>query len=502
MITSLLASLAFADDLPVESRITDVVVYTDRARITRTVSVDIPSGRTDLVFEGLPLTLLPPSLSAEGEGTAGATLTGIDVRTTRGVEDRDERISALKTERRAHEDAIRVQTDIVARVQKDIAFVTSLKPVAPGRLSDKLFLAPDAAGQLGTMSKQIGADLVALYKEQRAAEDEIQKRRLETDRIDRELYVLGQGTPDANTVAVGLDAPRAGRVTVRLQYVTTEAGWSPHWDARFRPSDSKVKLDLSGEVSQTTGESWDDVRLTLSTARANESTSPPALAPFYLTEGYGRGTGASSAVDKATAVEFAAPAREDVPTDGTQRRVYVTSLDMTGKIVHQVVARRQEAAYLTARVTNGAEFALLPGGMSSYMGTAYVGEGSLDLTPPGAEVDLSFGVDDRVRVKRTRMEQVSSDAKPLQNREHQRYGWKTAVTNRTGKPITLVVVDQVPVSREAAFIVEAKLTPAIEPLPSDGVFTWTVDVPEGKTQDFLVEYDVSWPQGDRPVLME
>lgn len=503
MVTALLFELsALADDLNVESKITEVVVYVDRARVTRQVTVDVPAGRTDLVFAGLPLQMLDNSLSAEGEGTAGATLTGTDLRTMRGVEDLDDKIAALKVERRKHDDAIRVDSDNLARLRSDIAFVSALRPTAPGRLTEKLFLAEDAAAQLGAVSKSIGTDLTALYRELRASEADMQLHQRENERIDRELYTLGQGTPDSNNIAVGLDAKQSGRVTVRLSYVVLGAGWTPHWDARFRPADGKVRLDLSGEVVQTTGEAWDDVRLTLSTARASETTSPPELEPFYLSESYGGRPGQAVVAEKATAIEFPSPGKEDVPTDGTRRRVFVTTFDTQSKLVHQVVARRVEAAYLTARLTNTQDFALLPGSLSSYMGTAYVGEGYLPLTAPQSDVDVSFGIDDRVRVKRTRLEQMSSDAKPLQNREHQRYGWKTAVTNRTGKPITLKVVEQVPVTREATFTVESTTTPTVGTIPTDGVFSWTMELADGKSQDFVLEYDVSWPEGDRPVLME
>lgn len=493
---------AFADDMPVDGDISAVVVYLDRARVTREITVDVPAGRTDLVFDQLPLAILPASLSAEGEGSANATLTGIDFRPQRGVEDLDAQIGALKTERRVHEDAIRVQSDNLARIRSDITFVSSLSPRAPGKLEQGLFLAPDAASQLSSVAKGIGTDLLALYKEQRAAEAVIRDHEKENGRIDRELSVFGQGGGDSTRVAVGLDAAKAGRITVRLSYVVTGAGWTPHWDARYRPTDGKVRLDLSGEVRQTTGELWDDVRLTLSTARTDQSTAPPTLRPFWLAEGYSNGMASNGDYGAAfTAVEFTSKSTEDVASDGTSRRVFVQSLDLSGEIVHQVVARRVEAAWLTARVQNTAEFALLAGPMSSYMGTAYVGEGYLSATAPGSKVDLSFGVDDRVRVKRTRVSDISSDTKPLQNREKRHYGWKTVVTNRTGKAITLRVIDQVPASSESAFQVETVVTPPLT-VPETGILTWEVKLEDGKSQDFTVNYDVTWPSGDSPVLME
>jgi len=459
----LLAGAALGADQPVDSRVSAVTVFADRARVTREVSVEVPSGRTDLVFDGLPIQLLSDSLAAEGEGTAGATLTGIDIRPQRGTEDRDERVAALVAERQGIQDRIGAEQDVIQRVQGEMAFLKALSPKAPDKLDDATFLADDAPDQLAALARQVGGDLRTLYEEQRAAERRVRDMAKDVARIDRELQELAQvGNEDSLRVAVGLDARRAGRVTVRLDYVTTGASWTPRYDARYDLKSGDIRLDMSGEVQQRTGEDWQGIDLVLSTAKPQQGTAPPRLSPFYLQEGYsvGRDYGGGAVAlggapgapmtstgavvsDRATAFEFEATRAEDVPADGTLRRVFLVGLDLEGDTVHQVVARRLEAAWLTARVVNSAEFAILPGPVSSYLGTAYVGEGQITLTAPGDELDLSFGVDDRVGVERTRLEDVSEGTRPLGNRERRRWGFRTTVENRTGDDIQVQVHDQV-----------------------------------------------------------
>jgi hypothetical protein len=512
-----LLSTARADDLPVKAEVSTVTVYLDRARVTRSVTVDVPAGRTDLVFDGLPIALIPASLAAEGEGTAGATLTGIDFRPQRGVEDRDAKVAGLNADVRKATDKIREQQDVIARVQSDLQFVQLLHPVAPPKLEAGLFLADDAASQLAGVSRQVGTDAAALLVEQRTAEKAIRAIQRDIDRMNRDLaQIQSPGNEDSTRVAVGVDAQRAGRVTVRLVYVVTGAGWTPHYDARYHPSDGKVALDLSGEVVQTTGEDWHDVKLVLSTARPQEGTAPPEITPFYLQEGYsyptttptttatGEGMGYDQAVvaDRTTAFEFTSSDTEDVPADGTRRRVFLESLSLSGDVVHQVVPRRVEAAFLTAHVTNTATFTLLAGSVSSYMGTSYVGEGTLNLTPAGEKFDVSFGVDDRVKVEHKRLKQTTADAKAFGNKEHASYAWKTTITNHTGKAIDLRVTDQVPVTRESQWQVETDLVPAIAVPEGTGVFTWEQKLADGKAAEFTTAYVVTWPQGDAPVLME
>jgi hypothetical protein len=62
---ALLAALVTAALLPaaaVDSIISAVTVYTDRAAVTRTAAVDLPTGTTVLVFTNLPQALQERSL--------------------------------------------------------------------------------------------------------------------------------------------------------------------------------------------------------------------------------------------------------------------------------------------------------------------------------------------------------------------------------------------------------------------------------------------------------
>ena len=65
----------------VSTAIKNIIVYPDRARITRCGKTRVPIGPQLLTVDGLPASLEPESLRASGSGTARATL--YSVRTSR-----------------------------------------------------------------------------------------------------------------------------------------------------------------------------------------------------------------------------------------------------------------------------------------------------------------------------------------------------------------------------------------------------------------------------------
>ncbi|MFT6144007.1 MAG: hypothetical protein ACJATT_002304 [Myxococcota bacterium] len=495
---ALLASQAFADDVLVTSRVESVTVFQGRARVTRVATARVPAGRSDIVFDALPLSLDNNSMTAEGEGRA--TLLGVDMRSVRGTEDRDERVRSLRADKQEREDQMAALADIVARVQADMAFRKAIVPTAPSVLREDLFLANDAPAQLAQLSSDVQDELRTLLREQRIAERQIRGLAVEVAALGRDIRRIGSETRDSKRAAVGIDASASGTVTVHLSYLVSNATWTPRYDARFDPQSNRVRLDVSGVVTQSTGEDWMDAALTVSTGAATRGTQPPTLTPFIL----GQSSGASvsrSPASLALVSEFDAPRAVDVPSDGSARQVRLASLDLDAKTVHRTVPRREPVAYLTARVTNTADWGLMPGPVNSYLGSAFVGRGTLSATPPSGKVDVSFGVDDRVAVERVRVEDLTLSQRALSSRDRQQWGFETRVTNRTGAPIELTVVEQVPASREDRFEVEVATRPDVS-VPTEGVFQWESTLANGASEEFVLEYEISWPEGERPQVLD
>ena len=95
----------------VDSTITAVTVYTDRAVITRTAAADLPAGITELVFSRLPQTLDERSLQVSGQGSAPVTILDVSTRPTHvdfaanpRVQELEEQLQRLQRELRGLDD--------------------------------------------------------------------------------------------------------------------------------------------------------------------------------------------------------------------------------------------------------------------------------------------------------------------------------------------------------------------------------------------------------------
>ncbi len=67
-----------------------------------------------------------------------------------------------------------------------------------------------------------------------------------------------------------------------LSYRTRGARWEPTYDIQLWPDRSRVDLSFAGQVSQSSGEDWDDVTLALSTAVPTRATQLPKLLTWKI----------------------------------------------------------------------------------------------------------------------------------------------------------------------------------------------------------------------------
>lgn len=87
------------------------------------------------------------------------------------------------------------------------------------------------------------------------------------------------------TVIVLADSP--GLAELSLTYVVTHAWWMPHYDVRASIANNpkgqnEVSLHYRASISQKTGEDWNNVQLTLSTASPLLGTEIPTLTPYWI----------------------------------------------------------------------------------------------------------------------------------------------------------------------------------------------------------------------------
>lgn len=274
---------ATAQIIDAESRIATVTVYPDRATVTRAVHMRLAKGPVEVRFAPLPSAVLPSSVTARGFGEATVTIFGVRVVTTQIETAQDPKVSTLEADiRTLHRRGQQLQ-NLKDVLEQEREYLSSILASSAEQLSkDLVTKAPNVADAASLLSFLDGS-LLKNYEREQTATAELEDNSRQLDRLQRELGGLAYGQERQQTaVLVSLDVTDAGPLTLEISYQVPDASWRPTYIARSSSSGQSVELTTYGLIRQRTGEDWEDVQVTLSTAKPALAGSMPELQPWFV----------------------------------------------------------------------------------------------------------------------------------------------------------------------------------------------------------------------------
>jgi uncharacterized protein (TIGR02231 family) len=520
-------------DISMESRIAEVTVYTDRARVIRRGAVRLRAGEQRVSVENLPATLQDDSVRAGGRG-AGVRILGVEVVRQYVTEAPEANIAELQKQLEALQDQDTALADEDAAIGSQLEFLKSLRESTATTLPRGISLGRSKLDDVQSLVDYLGKEWAAALARRR--EVAVQRRELA-----RQIQALqGRMAPNYDTmerrqINVFVEATAEVDAEIEVTYGVTGASWQPLYDVRL--VESKVSLGYLANVTQQTGEDWPGVQLSLSTARPAVSTTIPELHPWYLDvprprpplppmarmaapaqyPGEAAGGGASDAYAAAPAMMMAEAAPEmqvaqatvestgasvtfkvgrrvDIPSDGSPHKTTVTSLDLDSQLDYVSVPRLAEEAYLRAKITNTSEYILLPGQASIFHEGDFVGSTWLETVVPSQEFEAQLGVDDRVKVERELTTREISKTL-IGNTRKNVFGFKITVSSFLAWPTRVTLYDQFPVPRNEQ--IKSKLQ-EVRPPPVEqtelNILKWELPFAPQQKQTVTFEFEVDFPR--------
>lgn len=537
----------------IEAPISQVIVFTDRAQITRRGSIHLESGAQDLIISGLPATLDENSLRASGSGTVAVKILGVESK-------------ERPLEKTPHQEVRDVQDELQIAVDEGLA-LKKRGEVLEGRLQTVRELADSSAKRFakglaeGKTSLENTAQLLdfvqaqqqSINDERAALEKEMRANSERQAMLKNRLgQWMGAQKASEHCVTVAVESAGVGDFDLEVNYTVHGASWTPLYDARVQllpPAspdsllEGKLQLSYIAKITQNTGEDWNNVNLTISTAQPSLGTLPPKLEPLYvdvyrpvyasppamaapMAGGVKRRARAMAefAVEEETdmigaveapmmaapspieaeqetakvessgaGVSYELPRRLNVPSDGQPHRGTIAVPEFPVRLDYQAIPRRTEFAYLRATVTNDSGLSLLFGQANIYRDGAFIGTSNLPQTASGGEFKLFLGPDEQVKARRE-LTKREVDKNFIGNVRRQNFAYKIEVENLKAHRVELTVFDQIPVSRHEQIKVKPH-HPAPHPETDDlGEMTWKLNLPAGTKRELHSDYVVESPR--------
>ncbi|HEX7014906.1 MAG TPA: mucoidy inhibitor MuiA family protein [Cyclobacteriaceae bacterium] len=500
----------------VDSKISEVTVFLNRAQVVREVRAHIGAGKTNLVIGGLTSALDPQSIQVSGSGNAVI----LGIQHNQNYLDEGNKPPKLK-----HlEDSLEYYVTRLTKVQNDKAILEK---------EEKLMEANQKIG--GTQQNLTVAELKAMADFFRARMSDIGAAKIDADEqikdINEKITRLKKqiaeqrGLLSRNTseIVVSVSAKASTQASLEVSYVVNDAGWYPVYDLRATDTKSPVMLNYKANVFQQTGESWENVKLTLSTANPAQGGQKPELYTWYLDfprpmplqEKAVRIRGAAahrvadtaqmaesdfesvanyvSTIQTSLNTEFEIALPYTIPSTPKPTVVDIASHEVPATYRYATTPKLDRDAFLLARVTGWEAFSLLPGEANVFFEGTFVGKTFVDPANVRETLDVSLGRDKRIVVEREKVKDFTSRRTIGANRRD-RYTWEISIRNTRNEPVKIMVEDHVPVSQNSQIEVAVDDTGGARYNTENGKLVWELALNPNETKKVRYSFEVKYPK--------
>jgi uncharacterized protein (TIGR02231 family) len=541
-------------DVPIK----EVTVYADRALVTRQGSISLEAGEHELRVNNLPQ-LLRDSLRAAGQGPQGTRILNVDIATAFHSRPPESELETLQHElellqqnkqlleaRRGALNDRRQWLRALGEQSRDFAKGLAQGQMKPQDCADFFRFTADQALQDAEAAQSLDVQMKQVQGEIDAKSRELARKQ-------------GSSDPDRLAALITIELAQAGEFSLELSYLVMGAAWYPQYDVRVQKTaeqkEGEVELTYVGVVQQSTGERWENVGLSLSTARPslaavlpelepwylNVYTPPPVLrAPMYAANSQGTpkmaramiaGQPVAASADMAlpeamndmdveevqashsvtanvatavveqtgTALIFRAGRSVDIPSDNSPHKTTIAHDNLPCTFDYVSAPVLDEHVHLRATIHNNTETMFLRGDASIFLTGEYVGTTRMETTAPSETFKVFLGIDDGIKVKRELIERSVDKGSLLQGGiRRTTYAYRLTVHNYASAARNVVIRDHLPVPQHERVKVKIlSIQPPAKERSKLELLTWEFTLAPDAEKQIEYRFTVEQPQDVR-----
>lgn len=515
-----LTSVAFCcqAETKLSSTIKEVTVYNDRAAVTRHAQIQLSAGEYELVFENLPNALENQSLQLDVKATEAVIIQDININHHYLVSNANERLRVVEQEIKVLQEKLAQVDDQETLLVNQKNFIDQAQKSTVGEDSRANRPSLEQVQQIMDFSSVSLAKLSEETRQLSTEKEQLQKQ-LQVLK-DNQTLLFDETQSQVKDVTVKVNVPKTEMVKVNLTYVTYGASWTPIYDARFSSKEQKLSLNYLANVAQQTGEDWQGVKLTLSTAKPSLSGTVPELKPWTVAQYNERVlvsprdsrvqykaaraemsskkpkpafTPKASISPSLTNTAFTIAEPTTLLSGSDEQKVMIYSRDnLQADLVYQTVPRLKEVALLQATTKNNSDYPLLAGVLNIFMDGRFISRGTLGITMPNDTLKVGLGVDEGVKVTFKQLKRFTEKTGFTNSGERITYDYLLTVQNNKNKPIALAIADHIPVSQNEKIKVKL-LSPNTIQADKEGKISWNITLNPMEKREIPIKFTVDYP---------
>jgi hypothetical protein len=262
-------------EIEIKSEISEVTVYLNGAQITRSKTVDIPTGRTTLKFVNLSPFIDSKSISVNAKGDFKVLSVNLQ-----------QNFLTQQSKSKESEELTKSKFDIEKKIKTESAYLDILN-------EELLFLKTNSSiggantGTNLTSLKEANTyfieKITAIKLKQIDRQTTIDQLSKDLEKVESQLSSLtNKKELPTGEIIINLESKSPTKAVFEIKYIVSNAGWTPSYDIKVKNIELPADLTYKANVHQFTNEDWKNIKLKLSSSDPNTSNSYRELQTYFL----------------------------------------------------------------------------------------------------------------------------------------------------------------------------------------------------------------------------
>jgi len=482
-----------------ESKINKIIIHNKGAHIERIGSAKISIGSNELVITNLSPSLINESIQFLMNSKEIIVNSITKKMNYLGVKtDQDNEISSLKDSLSNLNEIIRLKEIKKAVLVQEIDLLDQNKSVLK---TSREFIVED----LMDLSEYFKKRMYEIQAEVSLTEKEIKKLKLRIVQINTQINSINTNNKNLHSnIIIQLTCIKSGEYNYELSYNSNNAGWAPSYDVISSGVNKPVELTYKAKIYQNTNEIWSNIQLSLSTGKLNKSNNYPAFKTQYINSFNGisktnqikRNKNYNSRAQKVeipkmnedvsissseftnidfsgTQIAYNISLPYSIPSQKEPIFIDIQKLELDAKYDYYCYPKLDKDIFLMCHFESLGNKNLLPGNANVYFNGKSVGKTYLDPYSIKKTHNLSLSRDISIICERILEKKFSSETKIGDNIKIER-SYILKLINNKDLPITLVLVDQIPLSTDKSITVQLIESSQAELNKNNGKLIWNI----------------------------
>lgn len=443
------------------AQVTEATLYPNGGVLTWEEKSSIKKGNHSLTISNLPVELDEQSLQAGFKSGSKVSIRQVSVFREEQADVVSPEMKALLVGKAGVVSMI-AMTDYRIDVMDNQVKLTTQVAENPG---DEI--TPESIEGIAKNLESIRSNAYKTMHELRQSRSELLERK---DLIDRKIQSMRSSGKTTKAVKIDYYAEEASDAGLNLRFRLPTVGWQSTFDARLNTNNESVLIEHKALIRQQSGLNWENIDLTLSMMRPSEGAGLPDPNSWDIhrkkpqPQRQAMSLRAKSA-DMASMSMMESAHQANLVSDGTKTQSYritgqVTLGDQSASqsmvidnhkldadLKTHFMPYHTENGYVVAHATYEGEGRLQPARVTLYRDGQMIGPWTMPEMRPGEDVEIGFGVDDRVSLDVINEENKRGTSGIVSKENTLERLNRYEVTNHYKDSVDVRIIERLPVSR-------------------------------------------------------